>query len=60
MNNFVFSGSDPLLYSSLTSPQQRNMPSDMDVRQQLDNALAQYQQAQQNLLTKQQTQYTEK
>jgi multidrug efflux pump subunit AcrA (membrane-fusion protein) len=36
------------------------MPPDMDVRQQLDNALAQYQQAQQNLLTKQQTQYTEK
>lgn len=60
MNNFLFSGSDPLLYSSLTSPQQRNMPPDMDVRQQLDNALAQYQQAQQNLLTKQQPQYTEK
>ena len=53
MNNFVFSGNDPLLYNTMASTVQRQMPPDMDVRQQLDNALAQYQQAQQNLLAKQ-------
>lgn len=55
MNNFVFSGNDPLLYNTMSNNmQQRQMPPDMDVRQQLDNALAQYQQAQQNLLSRQQ------
>lgn len=52
MNNFVFSGGDPLLYNTMASNVQRQMPPEMDVRQQLDNALIQYQQAQQNLLAK--------
>lgn len=60
MNNFVFSGTDPLLYNTMASNVQRQMPPDMDVRQQLDNALAQYQQAQQNLLAKQPPQQPEK
>lgn len=60
MNNFVFSGTDPLLYNTMASNVQRQMPPDMDVRQQLDNALAQYQQAQQNLLAKQPPQLPEK
>lgn len=60
MNNFVFSGSDPLLYNAMTSNIQRQLPPEMDVRQQLDNALAQYQQAQQNLLSKQMNQQNEK
>lgn len=60
MNNFVFSGNDPLLYNTMASNIQRQMPPDMDVRQQLDNALAQYQQAQQNLLAKQPPQQPEK
>jgi DNA repair exonuclease SbcCD nuclease subunit len=60
MNNFVFSGSDPLLYNTMASNVQRQMPPEMDVRQQLDNALAQYQQAQQNLLAKQPPQQPEK
>ena len=60
MNNFVFGGTDPLLYTSMASNVQRQMPPEMDVRQQLDNALAQYQQAQQNLLAKQAPQQTEK
>ena len=60
MNNFVFSGSDPLLDSTMASNVQRQMPPEMDVRQQLDNALAQYQQAQQNLLAKQPPQQPEK
>jgi exonuclease VII large subunit len=60
MNNFVFSGNDPLLYNTMASNVQRQMPPEMDVRQQLDNALAQYQQAQQNLLAKQPPQQPEK
>jgi exonuclease VII large subunit len=60
MNNFVFGGTDPLLYTSMASNVQRQMPPEMDVRQQLDNALAQYQQAQQNLLTKHPPQQPEK
>ena len=40
MNNFVFS-QDPLLYSALMSKQ--NPQTEYDMRQQLDNALAQYQ-----------------
>ena len=60
MNNFVFGGADPLLYNSMTIPTQRQMPPDVDVRQQLDNALAQYQQAQQNLLNRQAPQAPEK
>jgi hypothetical protein len=60
MNNFVFGGSDPLLYNTMSSNIQRQLPPDMDVRQQLDNAMAQYQQAQQNLLNKQPIQYHEK
>lgn len=40
MNNFVFS-QDPLLYSALVSKQ--NPQTEYDIRQQLDNALAQYQ-----------------
>jgi hypothetical protein len=60
MNNFVFSGTDPLLYNSIAAPMQRQMPSEMEVRQQLDNALAQYQQAQQNLLNRQLPQVSEK
>lgn len=53
MNNFVFGGADPLLYNTMTIPTQRQMQPDVDVRQQLDNALAQYQQAQQSLLNRQ-------
>lgn len=53
MNNFVFGGADPLLYNTMTVPAQRQMQPDVDVRQQLDNALAQYQQAQQSLLNRQ-------
>jgi hypothetical protein len=60
MNNFVFGGSDPLLYSTMSANVQRQMPSDMDVRQQLDTALAQYQQAQQNLLNRQPPQQSER
>ena len=60
MNNFVVSGNDPLLYNTMASNIQRQMPPEMDVRQQLDNALAQYQQAQQNLLAKQPPQQPEK
>ena len=60
MNNFVFSGNDPLLYNTMASNVQRQMPPEMDVRQQLDNALAQYQQAQQNLLAKQPPQQPER
>ena len=60
MNKFVFSGTDPLLYNTMASNVQRQMPPEMDVRQQLDNALAQYQQAQQNLLAKQPPQQPEK
>ena len=52
MNNFVFSGSDPLLYNTMSAVPPRTLPQEMDVRQQLDNALAQYQQAQQNLIDK--------
>lgn len=40
MNNFVFS-QDPLLYSALLSKQ--NPQTEYDMRQQLDNAMAQYQ-----------------
>jgi hypothetical protein len=40
MNNFVFS-QDPLLYSALMSKQ--NPQAEYDMRQQLDNAIAQYQ-----------------
>jgi hypothetical protein len=40
MNNFVFS-QDPLLYSALLSKQ--NPQTEYDMRQQLDNAIAQYQ-----------------
>ena len=58
MNNFVFGGSDPLLYNSMGIPPQRQM--DVDVRQQLDNALMQYQQAQQALLNRQAPQVPEK
>lgn len=58
MNNFVFGGSDPLLYNSMGIPPQRQ--TDMDVRQQLDNALMQYQQAQQALLNRQAPQVPEK
>ena len=40
MNNFVFS-QDPLLYSALMSKQ--NPQAEYDMRQQLDNSIAQYQ-----------------
>lgn len=53
MNNFVFNGNDPLLYNTLSSPMQRQVPPEIDLRQQLDNAFAQYQQAQNNLTMKQ-------
>lgn len=53
MNNFVFNGNDPLLYNTLSSPMQRQAPTEIDLRQQLDNAFAQYQQAQNNLTMKQ-------
>lgn len=53
MNNFVFNGNDPLLYNTLSSPMQRQIPPEIDLRQQLDNAFAQYQQAQNNLTMKQ-------
>lgn len=52
MNNFVFSGNDPLLYNTMSTMQSRQIPQEMDVRQQLDNALAQYHQVQQNLMDK--------
>lgn len=52
MNNFVFSqGSDPLLY---TSPLSIQMPqSDMEMRQRLDNAMAQYQEMQRQFMERQ-------
>ena len=53
MNNFVFGSQDPLLYQTMGSTMQRQVPTEVDIRQQLDNALAQYQQAQQSLMTKQ-------
>lgn len=43
MNNFVF-GQDPLLYSSIMS---RQMPSESDLKQQLDSMFTQYQNQQQ-------------
>lgn len=51
MNNFVFSqiGQDPLLYN--TTMQQ--VPTDFDMRQRLDNALAQYQEMQKHYNEKQ-------
>ena len=53
MNNFVFGSQDPLLYQTMGSTMQRQVPTEVDIRQQLDNAIAQYQQAQQSLMTKQ-------
>lgn len=52
MNNFVFSqGNDPLLY---TSPLSIQVPqSDIEMRQRLDNAMAQYQEMQKQFLEKQ-------
>ena len=52
MNNFVFSqGSDPLLYTSPLSIQ--TPQSDLEMRQRLDNAMAQYQEMQRQFLEKQ-------
>ena len=52
MNNFVFN-SDPLLYT--TPPQVQNQ-SDFEMRQRLDNAIAQYQEMQRQFTEKQATQ----
>ena len=46
MNNFVFS-QDPLLYNTLLTAKQPQQ-NEMEMRMQLDNALAQYQATQQN------------
>lgn len=45
MNNFVFSGQDPLLFQSYV-PRGNNM-NDMELKQQMDNAMMQYQNLQQ-------------
>ena len=52
MNNFVFS-QDPLLYQNLSSPLNRPGQGEYDMKQQLDNAIAQYQSMQQSFNGKQ-------
>lgn len=52
MNNFVFS-QDPLLYQNLSSPLSRPGQGEYDMKQQLDNAIAQYQSMQQSFNSKQ-------
>lgn len=52
MNNFVFS-QDPLLYQNLSSPLNRAGQGEYDMKQQLDNAIAQYQSMQQSFNAKQ-------
>lgn len=52
MNNFVFS-QDPLLYQNLSSPLSRPGQGEYDMKQQLDNAIAQYQSMQQSFNGKQ-------
>ncbi len=48
MNNFVFSGQDPLLFQSYVT-KGTNMVTDVDLKQQMDAAIAQYQNMQQHL-----------
>lgn len=48
MNNFVFSGQDPLLFQSYVT-KGTNMVTDADLKQQMDAAIAQYQNMQQHL-----------
>lgn len=47
MNNFVFSGQDPLLFQSYVT--RGNSMNDNDLKQQMDNAMMQYQNYQQQL-----------
>ena len=47
MNNFVFSGQDPLLFQSYIT--RGNSMNDNDLKQQMDNAMMQYQNYQQQL-----------
>lgn len=47
MNNFVFSGQDPLLFQSYVT--RGNNMNDNDLKQQMDNAMMQYQNYQQQL-----------
>ena len=47
MNNFVFSGQDPLLFQSYVT--RGNSINDNDLKQQMDNAMMQYQNYQQQL-----------
>jgi hypothetical protein len=47
MNNFVFSGQDPLLFQSYIT--RGNSINDNDLKQQMDNAMMQYQNYQQQL-----------
>lgn len=46
MNNFVFSGQDPLLFQSVI-PRDNNVLSEPDLKRQMDVAMAQYQNLQQ-------------
>ena len=47
MNNFVFSGQDPLLFQSY-APRSNNVMNDSDLKMQMDNAMMQYQNLQQH------------
>ena len=47
MNNFVFSGGDPLLYGGMTSPVSYQQASDIEMQRRLDSAYNQYQTMQQ-------------
>lgn len=53
MNNFVFSGQDPLLFQTYVP---RNNMGENDLKQQMDNAMMQYQNLQQQFHTTQQVQ----
>ena len=55
MNNFVFSGQDPLLYQTYVN-RGNNLYNDTDLKQQMDIAMTQYQNVQQQLQQPQQKQ----
>jgi hypothetical protein len=53
MNNFVFSGQDPLLFQTYVN-RGNNLYNDTDLKQQMDIAMTQYQNVQQQLQQPQQ------
>ena len=55
MNNFVFSGQDPLLFQTYVN-RGNNLYNDTDLKQQMDIAMTQYQNVQQQLQQPQQKQ----